>query len=335
MSTATPPRVAKVDSSKGRTPNKKMGLTVRVEQPVEGCACVVHVMHRAITGKITTHNEEPQSFAFRWYRKRRAATDTCAFWRCPNPTIPTTVSCILWEKSNYFCSVDCMTHEWRDRGGQTRPQRRLLPEAGLDDKMAVANAITEPSNFDPEEGGGGERKGDDGAGAAGRARATSSGCATDEEIAADWVECNCASRTYLPTSEDVGHMLLAKVQWIKPGEDGSSLSVAPPSPVIAAAPLPVPKMPMNERAAAPHQTVPGSRLRVLSYNILAEIYTSKQLYPYVLCVSCVFHGAVKEWGWVGACGGEVGGDGEGDRSSASFWGRVQIEGARWRVGVGG
>ncbi len=103
----------------------------------------------------------------------------------------------------------------------------------------------------------------------------------DQRSVAEWVSI-FGDKTYVPTSEDVGCRLRIQV---------SALSVADNS--VLAGPIEIFSEPVLSSPTAPPKrnllTIPGAgagnlasavRFRVVSYNVLAEIYATKQAYPY-------------------------------------------------------
>lgn len=85
------------------------------------------------------------------------------------------------------------------------------------------------------------------------------------------------NKTYVPTEEDVGYTL--KVECVAKGIDGSKIASQSTTTEVV---LPVPPPPPMRRQVA--HKYPGngtdSTIRVVTYNVLAEIYTNKQMYPY-------------------------------------------------------
>ena len=85
------------------------------------------------------------------------------------------------------------------------------------------------------------------------------------------------NKTYVPTEEDVGYTL--KVECTAKGIDGSKIASKSTTTEVV---LPVPPPPPMRRQVA--HKYPGNgtdpTIRVVTYNVLAEIYTNKQMYPY-------------------------------------------------------
>jgi CCR4-NOT transcription complex subunit 6 len=99
----------------------------------------------------------------------------------------------------------------------------------------------------------------------------------------NWVVC-CNESTYVPTSEDVGCIFLISVTAYSQRDDTVLYG---PTQVFSEPVLSAPRM-NNRRPMVPvplqqgQQPVsPGTiKFRILSYNVLAELYATKQAYPY-------------------------------------------------------
>lgn len=97
----------------------------------------------------------------------------------------------------------------------------------------------------------------------------------------NWEDIFKDSKTYVPVKEDVGRILRVECRALTPnGETLAGPIVVYTEPVLGA-----PRMPPRRGL----HTIPGAasaasstlqRFRIMSYNILAEIYATKQAYPY-------------------------------------------------------
>lgn len=89
----------------------------------------------------------------------------------------------------------------------------------------------------------------------------------------------CTEKSYVPTYEDVGCILRVEVRALAVS-DGTVLAgpiVVVTEPVLSL-PRPPPKRPLLTIAGS--TSGGGTRFRVVSYNVLAELYATKQAYPY-------------------------------------------------------
>jgi CCR4-NOT transcription complex subunit 6 len=90
--------------------------------------------------------------------------------------------------------------------------------------------------------------------------------------------------TYIPTDSDVGHVLMVSVTALSQANDSV---VYGPMTIYTEPVLSAPRM-TQKRNMVPVQLQPGQqpvspgtiKFRILSYNILAELYATKQSYPY-------------------------------------------------------
>lgn len=97
-------------------------------------------------------------------------------------------------------------------------------------------------------------------------------CAEDSN---DWVTI-CHEKLYIPTQDDIGCLLRVEVKALAIS-DGTVLAgpvVVVTEPVLSAPHAP-PKRPLMTIAGS--TSGGGARFRVLSYNILAELYATKQV----------------------------------------------------------
>lgn len=98
-------------------------------------------------------------------------------------------------------------------------------------------------------------------------------------------------RNYAPTADDVGHVLELVCRYIQRNADGS-VHEGPPLSIRSSTVLRLPDMPPDRRMCSlPHGEMysmktrrPGT-FRVMTYNILAEIYATKDHFPEKQCPS--------------------------------------------------
>jgi CCR4-NOT transcription complex subunit 6 len=109
------------------------------------------------------------------------------------------------------------------------------------------------------------------------------GTTTSASNTDNWVTC-CNESTYVPTSEDVGCIFLISVTAYSVRDDSVLYG---PTQVFSEPVLSAPRM-NNRRPMVPVPLQPGQqpvspgtiKFRILSYNVLAELYATKQAYPY-------------------------------------------------------
>ncbi|TMW57302.1 hypothetical protein Poli38472_003227 [Pythium oligandrum] len=232
-------------------------ISLRVDQPVEGCQVMTHAFFRSVDGDI---DDKVVEMRFRWYRSllRRA----CANPECPRQgegnvlLLVAKIECVLCcrlgltRDQSCFCSPDCFRLGWH-KHKQLHANIELL-EASVDGKLPWKSQLY---NIDAL-------------------------CPARED---KWIEITQQNdRTYTPSFDDVGHVIRVECQAIKYG-GGHMLTKTVDTGIV----LPFPPMPPKRQMLANvHEERPTPRLRqigvfrVLTYNILAEIYATRQMYPY-------------------------------------------------------
>jgi CCR4-NOT transcription complex subunit 6 len=93
-------------------------------------------------------------------------------------------------------------------------------------------------------------------------------------------------RSFAPTSDDVGHVLQLVCRYVHRLSDGT-IDIGPPLSVESEPVRRVPAAPMDRRMMSlatgemfPAKSRRPGTFRVLTYNVLSEIYTNAQAYPY-------------------------------------------------------
>lgn len=94
----------------------------------------------------------------------------------------------------------------------------------------------------------------------------------------EWIACGI-DKEYIPIPEDVGCILKVEVTAIDSDLYELGHMVALTDPVLSTPRAP-PKRHLFTMPPISTQTTSGARFRVISYNILAELYATKQMYPY-------------------------------------------------------
>ena len=124
---------------------------------------------------------------------------------------------------------------------------------------------------------------------------SSSAVVTDDVALKDWTVV-CTEKAYIPTRDDIGCILRIEVKAIA-NSDGQVLAgpiVVVTEPVLSA-PKPPPKRGLVTITGS--TSGGGTRFRVVSYNVLAELYATKQVCPHLYAnhipiIIMTFFGAV-------------------------------------------
>lgn len=250
--------------------------------PVEGCDLLPYVVIRLPTGEaksaesIEAKTRGALSVQYRW--NRCAATYTCACKNCVKPATQQFVPLLKIAahhrlppdqlenvtKRSFFCSIQCFTDSW--------PALRLY----------VHNVTTTFPRIDES-----ELSADDLAEAV-RSHCVigrSDGVFQDPLANPTKVTEVAFIRNYAPTEDDVGHVLQLVCRYVQRSADGA-VNIGPPSSIrsltVRRTPEPPPERRMfnlstGELFSATTRR-PGT-MRVLTYNILSEIYANTQSYP--------------------------------------------------------
>lgn len=230
-------------------------LSLRLEQPVVDSYVNAHAMFLSDLGKI---NDKDISITCRWYKsstKRSCASEKCILnvHRDPGAMLANFECFICNNMGNSkelgcFCSSECFKLGWKSHvvlAHQLEKRSDLNKEKlSIGEKAALAFEV----NGLPEE---------------------------------EWI-CIGEQKSYFVQEQDVGHLL--KVDCAAMNEDG--VLVAPMLHVLSNVVLPMPPMHldrelvMNPRFRLGGTVYQNGKIRIVSYNILAEIYATRQMYPY-------------------------------------------------------
>lgn len=227
-------------------------LTIRVEQPLQGCKLEPFHLLLSKSSKAKTQSVNSKAtLAFVWYRSVRKRV--CCFEGCPGKkTFPgfnaaKIQSFVMPEDQCLFCSTDCVSGHWN---ANRKNLMRHLNNGGVKQ--------------------GKKRGGDDKFGPPGPPSGTTHGGLQWEKVA--------KTKLYVPTERDVGHLLRVECTALEKG------AFVAKTTCITEIVLPVPPAPPARvlRQTKVETRPPGlSRpIRICSYNILAEIYSSQSVYPY-------------------------------------------------------
>lgn len=253
--------------------------------PVEGCELMPYVVIRTASGEaksaeaIEAKTRGALSVQYRW--NRCAATYVCARKSCLRPATMQFVPLLkianervldsdefdLVIKESFFCAPRCLQLAWptlralqtkmtesyplREKPGYTVDEsvERVRSEAVVERSDGVfANPLPNPL--------------------------------VKTEVA--WI------RNYAPTAEDVGSVLELVCRYVYRSSKDSTVDIGPPMAIrsryVKRLPDPPPERRMLSLLAGEEGYYPSSRrasgsFRMLTYNVLAEIYTTTQTYP--------------------------------------------------------
>lgn len=289
-------------------------LSLRVDRPVEGCNLRPHSY---MYGKkldererASSHNHskicpEPppnHEFSYRWFRG--PTVEPCAYEGCPRRTSFSphdwskhalggsgcSLQCISTQSSLYkstFCNASCFVKAWKTQytvqsdipqaRSSTPTRRRAGSYADDDDARSLGStnsARSGMSSYNPPgtpreilvDGPNTPRIGDLSQGYSNEYGAQSQ----------EWVEISRAE-LYVPHADDVGRKLKLEAAAYSV-ESGELLMhrVVKTDLVLSRTPDPEKRNLVTAKSAAGG----GARFRIVTYNILAEIYATQQQYPY-------------------------------------------------------
>ncbi|KUF81376.1 Carbon catabolite repressor protein 4 1 [Phytophthora nicotianae] len=250
-----------VSPPKGSPVHGEGKISLRVDQPVEGCTMMTHAFFRSGDGDIDDKDVDMQ---FHWYRSsmRRA----CANSECTRHTsdgagnvllLVAKIECVqccrlgISREHSCFCSPDCFRLAWHKH----KP---------LHDTQALVEAQLRQGIDFPWKS---------------QLHNMDTFCPLPKE---SWVKVQDENRSYSPTAEDVGHVIRVECKATKRVGGGVLTKTVDTGLVLPFPPMP-PRRQMlanvNEERLTPRLRQIGV-FRVLTYNILAEIYATRQMYPY-------------------------------------------------------
>lgn len=253
--------------------------------PVEGCELVPYVVIRTATGEaksaeaIEAKTRGALSVQYRW--NRYSATYVCARRVCLRPAkiqfVPLLKICderVLTPeqfdvavKESFFCSNECLTSSWK---ALRERQNNLIKSCAPRDRQASltadevedrAKAYFVPGRLD------------------GVFANPLNNPYRKTEVA--WI------RNYAPTIDDVGSILELVCCYVHRSAKDSNVDIGPAmitrSKHVRCIPDPPPERPMlnltSRESYSASARRPAGSFRVLTYNVLAEIYTAQQTYP--------------------------------------------------------
>jgi hypothetical protein len=280
-------------------------LALSSDTPVEACALKLHVIVREPTGaRRVIADEDDDSVKCRWLRSQKrvcaaAGCRTAAKMQC----VPCAQQLALAQQRNqgrgqeaaleqltaasYFCSQECLMQGWpQHKQMHARASQAALASAGSPAAVQTpwsCNDCDDDLSMLPEP----EDQPD----------ISTVRCRFPQMLANSWSEA-ASTRVYTPTPDDVGRTLRFEVTPMLPAPLGAQALANIPAanlvdgfvhgprasfetqPTLAA---PMPPPPRVFTYCAPPEThghTAGSPFKVVCYNILAEIYATRQIYPY-------------------------------------------------------
>ncbi|CAM9565135.1 unnamed protein product [Heterosigma akashiwo] len=232
---------------------------------------------------------EPHYFNYKWLRGPERQV-------CANPTCPRarSFSPVDWSKrarsghrlqcvccmklklprhTSIFCTPACMQQAW-----PSHKYRHIIPDspAKLPATISQEDLVEEvEKNVELEEEGVEDNE------PSARERDDVKNFGINAEEDEEWVEISDGpTALYTPTAADVGHCLRLECRAFKTATDEL---LCPPrvittEPVLSAPPIPPKRALVAVKGAGGGG---GLRFRVVTYNILAEIYATQQMYPHI------------------------------------------------------
>mmetsp|Transcript_2101 Transcript_2101/g.4007 ORF Transcript_2101/g.4007 Transcript_2101/m.4007 type:complete len:719 (+) Transcript_2101:364-2520(+) len=247
-----PPRLgisAAGDDGLGAGKEREERLDVRVDQPIENVEFVAHTLLRSVDGAVLTPSS--RKIQFRWTRSK--SRRGCAFDECPTQRPNSLFQSVLTGKR--YCTARCLEADWRL---SSKKERYVKPTMLMDGQAADGT----------------------------RAMVCAVGPFVEEDA---WEEVGF-SKMYLPMGRDVGHLLRVECSAVNPDGSISVQITKETNPVIGLSSSNARLLkrslwmaPLIRKSSIPEFLKTqggGAVVRVMSYNVLAELYATKQLYPY-------------------------------------------------------
>ncbi|PXF48109.1 Carbon catabolite repressor protein 4-like [Gracilariopsis chorda] len=279
--TASPPAPSSPQSA---TPQIQRVEFLYTQTPVEGCDLLPYVVVRTAAGDVKSaeaieaKTRGALSVQYRW--NRCAATYTCARTSCFKPAAQQFVPLLKLAsaralppdhfdaviKQSFFCSTECMCSSWETLRLYTQKISVSFPASEATNALTPDDsALSVRSHFVPNR--------------------------TEPVFQEPLLNPTNISevafiRNYAPTADDVGHVLELVCRYVQRNSDGT-VNIGPPVSVRSRAVRTIPPPPPERRMFnlstgelySAKTRRPGT-FRVLSYNVLAEIYANSQAYPH-------------------------------------------------------
>lgn len=233
--------------------------------PVVGCELNPYVQLQRSDNNIITDETPTDGYylRYKWYRVQiDKKVPICSV----HPSKVATLQCVGCVKAklpiakSYHCSEKCFSDSWRHHRALHARSTDTIRENGAEDDELHGRFGGSVSGVLAK--GGTERAGGE-----------------------TWYEVGC-SKTYTPTIDDVGHVLKLECVAL---DVTTGLSFAPASTLITACVIPAPSP--TPRCLIPVKSLDGNlelgihnavsgNFTVLSYNVLADLYTANETYTY-------------------------------------------------------
>lgn len=293
-------------------------LSLRVDRPVEGCQIRPHAYmyskklderddnsRNMLLSSHTKKSRDPiptHEFSFRWFRGPKQ--ESCAYEFCPRRTsfLPhdwskhalgggCSLQCISTQSSLYkatFCNSNCFIQGWKTQYTMRGPQNIKNIDSNIDDDVHSVHSASSfaSSNYEFGIPNGKKKKNKDDLSSTpstprGNTHYKDVGASVfeshDGNNSGEWIEISRDS-VYLPCGDDVGRKL--KVECASFSESGELLMhrVVSTELVLQRSPDPAKRNLVTVKGAGSGGG--GARFRIVTYNVLAEIYATLQQYPY-------------------------------------------------------
>jgi CCR4-NOT transcription complex subunit 6 len=237
------------------------------DPPVDSCELKPYVSVSELNGNIYALNESAndQRVAFTWYRgAKRVCVNSSSSSSCINTATMQCLTCVKLSLSNvYFCSEKCLIQAW--------PQHKLLHN----NKYSAHNTSNNNSKQWHYEDN----------------NPSSIYSKFPSELVNDW-EIISHDRSYIPSLDDVGRSLRLEC-WpvikkaVPPNLSNNHTAEAAvlgkmqsiETSAVIAAPQPPPQRSLIYTEPIMNNTN-NSAFKVLCYNVLAQIYATRHIYPY-------------------------------------------------------
>lgn len=286
-------------------------LTVRLDQPIENVQLAAHTLLRGVDGGVLTPST--RKIEYRWLRS--VTRRNCEFAGCPRPRETAAIQSLV--SGRRYCSGACLAADARTIGAAARGAVRedmLLPE----DETEQLSSLGKTTDGDKDSNKGSAaanansklaKSNVNSASADSLGSLATNGDADDfdgEELSRDkckgwrvrpftedeaWVEVG-DQKMYMPTRGDVGHVIRVECRAVVAEDGRVSTTQSRETAVVIGIPNENPRLYARElvlsQIVRQRQSVAnylkqeggGAVIRVMTYNILAEVYATKQLYSY-------------------------------------------------------
>lgn len=211
-----------------------------------GCALTPYVLLRLPDGSLTTDTGDGVVLLSRWLRsstRRHATSGFCV----RHPGTPASLQSIQFK--TFHCSPECFVAGWKEA------HRAWVAAGGREPRQTA-----------------------DGAPGSGEEHRSTSHASTsflsNANAGEAWTEVS-SSRSYTPSVEDVGHALRYEVAPSPPGGLQAAVFTALQ---LGARVVAAPQAPPRRFVPLAHHGSRAGRFTVLTYNVLADLYASSELY---------------------------------------------------------